>query len=197
LIPTEKVKLLKEETTYIFKGNQRIIDRITTLTAVEPVTFADVKDGMFAIRVVRELEHPSDKPDVFVDANGIETKVDKLDNTGISGKYHGSNGVNGEEVWATRANWMNLSGKIKDEDINIVIIDHPKNVSYPTYWHARGYGLFAANPLGVNVFSKGKETLNYKLAPNQSVTFRYRTVITSGKVTDKEYDDLAKEFANQ
>jgi hypothetical protein len=51
---------------------------------------------------------------------------------------------------------MNLSGKIKDEDINIVIIDHPKNVSYPTYWHARGYGLFAANPLGVNVFSKGK-----------------------------------------
>jgi hypothetical protein len=71
---------------------------------VEPVTFADVKDGMFAIRVVRELEHPSDKPDVFVDANGIETKVDKLDNTGISGKYHGSNGVNGEEVWATRAN---------------------------------------------------------------------------------------------
>jgi hypothetical protein len=64
---------------------------------VEPVTFADVKDGMFAIRVVRELEHPSDKPDVFVDANGIETKVDKLDNTGISGKYHGSNGVNGEE----------------------------------------------------------------------------------------------------
>jgi hypothetical protein len=88
-------------------------------------------------------------------------------------------------------------GKIKDEDINIVIIDHPKNVSYPTYWHARGYGLFAANPLGVNVFSKGKETLNYKLAPNQSVTFRYRTVITSGKVTDKEYDDLAKDFANQ
>ncbi|MDI9863830.1 PmoA family protein [Flectobacillus sp. DC10W] len=191
--------LLKEETTYIFtaKGNQRIIDRITTLTAVEPVTFADVKDGMFAIRVARELEHPSDKPDVFVDTNGIETKVDKLDNTGISGKYHGSNGVNGEEVWATRGNWMNLSGKIKDEDINIVIIDHPKNVSYPTYWHARGYGLFAANPLGVNVFSKGKDTLNYKLAPNQSVTFRYRTVITSGKVTDKEYDDLAKDFANQ
>ncbi len=190
--------LLKEETTYIFyaKGNQRIIDRITTLTAEDKeVTFADVKDGAFAIRVARELEHPSDKPDIFVDANGIETKVDKLDNSGITGQYHGSNGINGEAVWATRANWMDLSGKINNEDISICIIDHPQNVSYPTYWHARGYGLFAANPLGVKVFSQGKETLNYKLAPHQSMTLRYRTVITSGKVSDSEYNTLAKQFA--
>ncbi len=192
--------LLQEETTYLFyaKGDQRMIDRITKLTALDTeVTFADVKDGLFAIRVARELEHPSDKPDVFVDANGIETKVDKLDNTGITGQYHGSNGIDGEAVWSTRGTWVNLSGKIKDEAISICIIDHPQNVSYPTYWHARGYGLFAANPLGAKVFSKGKETLNYKLASGQSLTLRYRTVITSGrKVSDEEYNQLAKEFAN-
>ncbi|MCU0469830.1 MAG: PmoA family protein [Arcicella sp.] len=190
--------LLKETTQYIFhaKGNQRIIDRITTLTAQqEEVVFKDVKDGMFAIRVARELEHPSDKPDVFVDANGIETKVDKLDNTGITGNYHSSEGVDGEAVWSTRGKWVNLSGKIKNEDISVAIIDHPSNVSYPTYWHARGYGLFAANPLGEKIFSKEKKELNYKLAPNQSVTFRYRTVITSGKVTDESLNKLASEFA--
>ena len=190
--------LLKEKTTYIFhaKGKQRIIDRITTLTAQnEEVIFKDVKDGMFAIRVVRELEHPSDKPDIFVDANGIETKVDKLDNTGITGKFHSSEGIDGENVWSTRGKWMNLSGKIKNEDISVAIIDHPSNVNYPTYWHARGYGLFAANPLGEKVFSKDKKELNYKLSPNQSVTFKYRTVITSGKVTDDELNKLAEQFA--
>lgn len=190
--------LLKEKTTYIFyaKGKQRIIDRITTLTAQnEEVMFKDVKDGMFAIRLARELEHPSDKPDIFVDANGIETKVDKLDNTGITGKYHSSEGIDGENVWSTRGKWMNLSGRIKNEDISVAIIDHPSNVNYPTYWHARGYGLFAANPLGEKVFSKDKKELNYKLSPNQSVTFKYRTVITSGKVTDEELNKLAEQFA--
>lgn len=190
--------LLKEKTTYVFhsKGNQRIIDRITTLTAQEKeVVFKDVKDGFFAIRVARELEHPSDKPDVFVDANGIETKVDKLDNTGITGNYRSNEGIEGENVWSTRGKWTNLSGKIKDEDISIAIIDHPKNVNYPTYWHARGYGLFAANPLGEKVFSNAKKELNLTLAPKQSVTFRYRTVVTSGKVSDETLNKLASDFA--
>jgi hypothetical protein len=190
--------LIKEKTTYVFHagGNQRIIDRITTLTAQnEEVMFKDVKDGFFAIRVARELEHPSDKPDIFVDAKGIETKVDKLDNTGITGNYHTSEGVDGEATWSTRGKWNNLSGNIKGEDISIAIIDHPSNVNYPTYWHARGYGLFAANPLGEKVFSKDKKELNFKLAPNQSVTFRYRTVITSGRVSDANLNKLAEGFA--
>ena len=50
------------------------------------------------------------------------------------------------------------------------MIDHPKNPGYPTYWHARGYGLFAANPLGQKAFSNGKETLNLTLEPGQSAT---------------------------
>ena len=190
--------LLKESTNYIFqaKGNQRIIDRITTLTAQnEEVSFKDVKDGFFAIRVARELEHPSDKPDIFVDANGIETKVDKLDNSGITGNYHTSEGVDGEAAWSTRGKWNNLTGKIKGEDISIAIIDHPSNVNYPTYWHARGYGLFAANPLGEKIFSKDKKELNFKLAPNQSIIFRYRTVITSGKISDETLNKLAEDFS--
>ena len=42
----------------------------------------------------------------------------------------------------------------------LLILDHPKNPGYPTHWHARGYGLFAANPLGAKVFSDGKDQLN-------------------------------------
>ena len=74
-----------------------------------------------------------------------------------------------------------LYGKKNNQSISIAIIDHPKNPGYPTYWHARGYGLFAANPLGQKIFSKGKETLNLSLKKGSSVTFRYRIVIASGK----------------
>ena len=187
----------KETTTYTFwgTGNQRIIDRKTTITAVTDILFKDVKDGMFAIRLARQLEHPSTQPDVFTDANGIATQVTKLDNTGISGNYRSSEGVEGDKVWSTRARWVNLSGKIGEEDISVAIIDHPQNIGYPTYWHARGYGLFAANPLGEKVFSKDKRTLNFKLSPHQSVTFRYRTVITSGKISDENLNKLAEQFA--
>lgn len=190
-------KILTETTTFTFqaKGSQRIIDRTTTLTATTDTVFLkDVKDGMFAIRVARELEHPSDKADTFIDANGIETKVDKLDNSNITGKYRSSEGIEGESVWSTRGRWVNLSGKIGNENISVCLIDHPKNINYPTYWHARGYGLFAANPLGEKVFTNGKQVLNLKIAPQQAVTFKYRTVIDSHKLSDAEINALASDY---
>lgn len=188
--------MLTETTTYFFMGDakSRTVDRITTLTAQTDVTFKDVKDGMFAIRVARQLEHPSNSPAEFTDANGVVTKVSSLDNTGITGNYRTSEGIEGDNVWSTRGRWCNLRGKIGDETINVVILDHPKNVGYPTYWHARGYGLFAANPLGQNVFSKGKETLNLTLKKGESTTFRYRTVIASETISDDQINKIAVDF---
>jgi hypothetical protein len=189
--------VLKEKTQYKFSGinNLRIIDRQTTLTAFDgDVAFNDVKDGFLAIRVARELEHPSDKPDVFTDANGIETKVKVLNNDGVVGKYKSSEKIEGEAVWSTRAKWMNLTGKIGNENIAIAMIDNPKNINYPTYWHARGYGLFALNPLGEKVFSKEKKTLNFKLKKGESVTFNYRIVVKSGELSDAELDKLTMDF---
>ncbi|MFT4033771.1 MAG: PmoA family protein [Siphonobacter sp.] len=190
-------KVIAEQTTYFFYGteNQRIIDRITTLKALEDVHFKDVKDGMFAIRVARQLELPSTKAEVYTDANGVVTNVPKLDNTGVTGNYRSSEGVEGVKVWATRGRWMNLSGKIDGEAVSIALIDHPRNVGYPTYWHARDYGLFALNPLGQAVFSNGKETLNLKLKKGEAKVFRYRVVVSSGKVTDTELNKLADAFA--
>jgi hypothetical protein len=189
--------MLKEETKYIFQGtdNQRIIDRITTLTAAKnEVLFKDVKDGLFAIRVARELEHPSKTAEIFTDASGVATSVPKLDNTGITGNYRNAEGVEGETVWGKRSKWVNLRGQIGDDKLSITIIDHPKNAGYPAYWHARGYGLFAVNPLGQKIFSNGKEELNLKLAPNQSTTFKYRTVITSGDASDDVLNGLMNDF---
>ncbi|CAG4999295.1 hypothetical protein DYBT9275_02196 [Dyadobacter sp. CECT 9275] len=189
---------LKETTVYTFsgKGDTRMVDRSTTLTAVNgDVAMPDIKDGMFAIRVARELELPSNKPEIFTDASGIATKVPQLNNEGITGNYRNSNGIEGEATWAKRAVWCNLTGKIKNEDISIAIIDHPKNVGYPSYWHSRGYGLFAVNPLGQKAFSGGKEVLNFKLKNGESTTFRYRVVVASEHLKDEALNTLAADFA--
>ncbi|WP_266367728.1 DUF6807 domain-containing protein [Tellurirhabdus rosea] len=179
--------MLQETTTFTFRGqgSERSIDRSTTLKALTDVTFKDNKEGMIAVRLARQLEHPSNKPEVFTDASGVATKVAQMDNSGVTGKYISSEGVEGEKVWGTRAKWMNLTGNLNGENVSVVIMDHPQNVGYPTYWHSRGYGLYAANPLAPSVMSSGKDQpMNYKLPAGKSVTFRYRMLVTSNPASD-------------
>jgi hypothetical protein len=145
--------------------------------------------------VARQLEIPSNKPDVFTDAHGVETKVPVMDNTGVTGDYWSSEGVKGEAVWSTRAKWMNLHGEMDKHSISVTIFDHPANLSYPSYWHARGYGLFAVNPLGAKVFSNGKDERNLTLKKGESVTFRYRTLISDRLNSKEELDKIQAEFA--
>jgi hypothetical protein len=175
--------LLKELTTYVFSatGQERIIDRTTTLTALQDVNFPDAKDGLLGLRVTKELQIPSNTPGQFVDDKGNITKVAAGNTPDINGNYLTGEGKTGDSAWATRAGWCLLYGKKQQDTLSIAIIDHPQNPGYPTYWHARGYGLFAANPLGQKIFSNGKETLNFSLKKGQSVTFRYRIVVAAGE----------------
>lgn len=190
--------MLKEQTEFVFTANDkvRIIDRTTSLTAmIDEVKFTDNKEGMFAIRVARELELPTEKPTELMDSHGVITKVDKMDNTYVKGNYRSSEGVEGKEVWATRARWMKLASEIDGENVALAIIDHPENVGYPTYWHARDYGLFAANTLGQKVFSKGEKELNFSLEKGETATFKYRLVVAGKDLNDEEINQLADEYA--
>jgi hypothetical protein len=190
--------LLKEHTIFVFQaiGDEYSIDRITTLTAVDgDVSFKDNKEGVLGIRVRRELELPADKPDIFTDAKGIPTMVKVLNNEGVNGQYLNANGVEGLDCWGKRADWMVLSSHIDKEDISLVVLDHPQNVGYPTYWHARGYGLFAANPLGQAVLSEGKESLNFILKNGESVIFKHRIIIANHKCSKMELDSKFTAFS--
>ena len=192
--------ILHEATTFVFQTgpNLRVIDRATTLTALaNRVVFHDDKEGMIGLRVRRELEQPSTEPLVFTDSSGRPTTVKVLDNTGVTGQYRSSEGKTGDAVWGTRGRWTMLTGKVGDESITLVMLDHPKNIGFPTYWHARGYGLFAANPLGQEVFSNGKEKLDFTLEPKQSVTFRYRLLIISDPTTPDQVEMQYRRFAGE
>jgi hypothetical protein len=194
-------EILSERTEYHFLSSDstRIIDRITTLTATgDTVKFRDTKEGMFGIRVARQLQLPSKEDIVLQEAKGGTTTVEAQSNDDITGNYRSSEGITGDAVWSTRARWMDLYGSIGSEKVSLVVCDHPKNQSYPTYWHARGYGLFSANPLGAFDFTGGKETLNFNIPAGQSAVFRYRVIISSGNfLTDSEINAYSEDFAKK
>jgi len=192
-------ELMTEKTQYNFItiGSGYYIDRITSLTATgAAIPMKDTKEGMFAIRVARQLELPSQEKALLLDESLKPGTERALENKGVTGNYLSSEGVTGETVWSTRAKWMELTGTIGNEKISVVICDHPENPGYPTYWHARGYGLFSANPLGVSDFTQGKQVMNFSIPAGQTVTFRYRVVVKSGTyLTPQDINAISDDFA--
>ena len=134
----------------------------------------------------------------FTDVHGNKTDVPKMkNNEGVTGKYYSSEGKVGDSVWGTKGRWCMLKGKKDGKNITIGIFDHPSNIGYPAYWHARGYGLFAINPFGRKIFSNGKEELNFTLKANSKTNFTYRILIASKDVSEKEMNKLADAFAGK
>jgi hypothetical protein len=198
-------KIIAETTRYVFARQgapgsaARSIDLVVTLHALDKVVFNDDKDGLLGLRVARWLESPEEKGGTFTDANGVATKVDAAANLpGVApptGEYLTSEGVKGEAAWATRGRWCSLTGHNGEGHTDtIAIFDHPGNPNYPTYWHARGYGLFAVNPLGQHMFDAKQPLLDFTLEKGQSVTFRYRVVIYPRAVTPEELNKEADAF---
>lgn len=178
--------VLTEITKYIFSGdkNIRTIAHTTTLSAIdEDVLFTDSKEGMFALRVRRELEVASNKPDRLLTENLTISDSAIVDNSNVTGYYRNSEGVEGyPDVWGKRAKWMELEGKIKSDSIAILIFDHSKNINHPPHWMARDYGLYAVNSFGNSVYTDGKETLNFNLVKGKSITFKHQVHIIEGQL---------------
>lgn len=152
--------LLQETTSYIFTGKEqwRSIIRETTLTAIgEKVVLTENKEGLLGLRVARSLEED------------------------ISGIYANQWGDKGNDVWGKRASWVSLSGKVDDEtDVSIVLFDHPDNLNYPAWAHARGYGLFAVNSLGGTAFDINAEKVNVILNKGDNLSLKYKMLIKDG-----------------
>jgi hypothetical protein len=193
---------LNETTTYTFRaaaGGVRMIDRATTLAAAKgtgTVKLPDNKEGALGLRVIRALEDPAEKGGEFKDAAGRVTKMANMDTSGVTGQYLTSEGKVGKQVWGTRGAWTKLSGKVDGKDVTIAILDTPGNPGYPTYWHARGYGLFAANPLGQAALSEGKETLNFAISEGKPATFRYRILLLDANPSAEDLQKYAQQWAS-
>jgi hypothetical protein len=184
-INQQKQVIVEETTRFAFSGtgNERVIDRTTTLKADTEAVFKDAKDGLLGLRLAHELQIPATEDQKFTDNKGNVTVVKGGTDKIANGNYLTSEGKTGNDAWSTRGIWCKVYGKMGTDSVSIAIIDHPQNPNYPTFWHARGYGLFAANPLGEKIFTNGKSEKNLTLKKGGSVTFRYRIVISSGNQT--------------
>ena len=201
-ITGEGKEILAQTTNYIFSRHDhaRVIDQVITLKALDHVVFNDDKEGVLGMRVARWLESPEEKGGIFRDANGNPTKLDAPPAGAANpatGVYLTSEGVKGPAVWATRGRWCTLTGTDGSHTASIAILDHPDNPGYPTYWHARGYGLFAANPLGRSIFDPKQPPFSYTLEKDKSVTFRYRVILFSRATTSDEINHEADTFAGE
>lgn len=171
-VTPEGQKLLEESRKMTFReaGENRIIDFDVTLKALEKTTFGDTKEGMFAIRL-----------------------VDTMTEKAKGGQLVSSTGATGmANVWGKAFPWVDYSGTVAGKPAGIAIFDHPGNPKHPTYWHARDYGLFAANIFGEHDFFNDKNRNgSLTLEPGKSLRLRYRVVIHPG---DMKSANLAKMY---
>ena len=165
--------LLTEGRTMIFgrSGDDNFVDFDIRLTAEEDsVHFGDTKEGTFAVRMATELEEQHFR------AKGIPR----------TGKIVNAEGLSTEaNTWGKRSAWVDYSGSIGGKPTGIAIFDHPENPKHPTYWHVRGYGLFAANIFGEHDFH-ADESLDgsITLAKGNTLRFRYRILVHPGRTAD-------------
>ena len=187
--------LLNEQTSYVFsgKGKTRIIERITQLTAKTQVTFTENKEGLLGMRLDRAFEEPATKPEVFLDAKGVETLVPVLNNEGVKGVYRNAEGFKAGDVWGKRSKWVALRAVKEGEVITIVILDQSNNLNYPAWSHARGYGLFASNNIGGRAFDKNASPIKKVLATGEQMVFKHKIII-GGDLTDEEINQFATDF---
>lgn len=173
--------LLTEVRRMTFYGGKhtRMIDFDITLTAVEKVVFGDTKEGTFAVRLASGLEEP--RPDAPALPKRTGHMVDSEGRVGES------------QIWGKRANWVDYYGIVDGEPLGIAIFDNPSNPRHPTWWHARGYGLFAANIFGLHDFEHDKnKDGSLTLEPGQTLHFQYRVLIHPGDVhIAQRYQDYA------
>jgi Methane oxygenase PmoA len=177
--------LLAETRRMVFYGQpkNRTIDFDITLTAREKVKFGDTKEGTFALRVASALEEPR------ADAPAQPPRTGHIVNS--------KGGVGEKEVWGKRADWVDYSGVLDGEPLGIAIFDNASNPRHPTWWHGRGYGLFAANIFGWRDFENDKtKDGSLTLQPGETLRFRYRVVIHPGDVHSAHIDRLYADYSS-
>ena len=165
-----------ETQEYTFRGDERTrtIDCSFTITADHgtPLKMGDTKEGTFAIRVVRSLQEPA---------------VKMLNSAGAVGE---------KNIWGKRADWVDYSGVVGGERVGIAIFDNPANIKHPTYWHARGYGLFAVNPFGEHDFyNDPKRDGSVTIAAGDSLTLKYRVLIHDGDAAEARVAEAYQQYA--
>jgi putative heme-binding domain-containing protein len=160
--------------TFTFRavGEHEAIDVAATFAAGRkaPLRLGDTEEGLLAVRLAEPFRE--DRGAVIRNAEGA----------------HGT-----KAVWGKRSRFVDYSTTIDGQRVGVTIFDHPANPGHPTYWHARGYALNAANPVGERDFTGDKSRDgSLVIPPGKQATFRYRVLLHDGGL---EAVDVAQPLA--
>ena len=169
------------ELTFFKLSDARGIDwKITIDASAGDLLFGDTKEGMMGIRMHPNLRLQNSPQRGVTTANGQAVN---------------SAGGRGSKIWGQRAAWLDYWGKIDGQTVGIAIFDHPENLRHPTWWHARDYGLVAANPFGIHNFeNKPEGTGDLTVPAGESITFRYRFLFHQGDVEAAKIAERYQEY---
>ncbi|MEX2114366.1 MAG: PmoA family protein [Pirellulales bacterium] len=174
LSPDGSRRICQDQRTMRFGGDKdrRWIDFEVAITASDgPVVFGDTKEGSFGVRTASSMR---------VDAKQ-------------GGRIVNSEGQENQAAWGKPAAWVDYQGPVDGEQQGIAILNHPSSFRFPTHWHVRTYGLFAANPFGLNDFTAGAEKGEATLPEGETLTLRYRVLLHTG---DEKSAGIAQAFAD-
>jgi len=171
-------KVLEEERRYSFLSCPQgtLISTMLMLRATEgEVKLNDTKEGFVAIRL----------------APGIAMLNGK-------GSIVNSEGQKGNDCWGKRARWVDYTGEVNGKTVGVTMFDVPTNHGYPTYWHARDYGLLAANPFGGKAYtSDEKNDSTYKINYGDGIRLVYITLIHDGRLAADEINLIADQVTGK
>ena len=170
--------ILRDERTYRirFEMGGPVLDHEITLRASESeLLLGDTKEGTMAIRLHPQLR--------------LTGKV-------AQGECITSEGIEGRKAWGKRSRWIDYHGPVDGVVVGVAILDHPENLRHPTWWHARHYGLFAANPFGIHDFEgKPRGSGDLKIPKGESLTLRHRFLFHPGDEKQAKISERFKEYA--
>ncbi len=152
----------------------RILDFEITIKAIDgPVTFGDTKEGMFGLRLASSMDVSKKK----------------------GGKITNAEGVTDDAAWGKASPWVDYVGPVDGKTVGVSILNHPASFRYPTTWHVRTYGLFAANPFGWHDFGI-KEPGRYVLPAGGSLRFAYRVILHEGDTASAHLADAFQAYSH-
>jgi hypothetical protein len=153
-------------------ADRRYIDFAIDIKAADgPVVFGDTKEGSFGVRMASTIRVDSKQGGRIVNSDGLE-----------DGK-----------AWGKPAAWVDYHGPVDGEVAGIAILNHPSSFRFPTYWHVRTYGLFAANPFGLSDFTAGAKKGEFTLPAGETLKLRYRVLLHAG---DEKAGRVAEVYAD-
>ncbi|MDR0869387.1 MAG: PmoA family protein [Planctomycetaceae bacterium] len=161
-------------------GAVRYIDFDITVKAVQDsVIFRDTKEGTFGIRVPGTMDLTAKKRNPL-----------------WGGHIVNAEGIKDEETWGKRSAWVDYFGPVDGKTAGIAVLNHPSSFRYPTYWHVRDYGLYAANPFGIHDFEKKSgQPGEHKLKNGETFTLRYRVLFHNGTADEADIADAFRQYA--